>query len=544
MRHSGTFTIMLHAHLPYVRHPEHPEFLEEDWLFEAITETYVPLLLMMERLLNERVPFRLAMSITPPLAEMLADGLLKRRYVAHLEKLIELADAQAVARRNSAYAEAAAWQARRLHEVHDYYVSRRRGDLLGAFAAVEATGSLSILTCAATHGFLPLMATDEARWAQIAVGVNSHRRHFGRAPRGIWIPECAYAPGLEHVLNRAGLQYFFVESHGLTGARPAPPLGTARPIRTPSGVYAFGRDPSTSKQVWSSQEGYPGDSLYREFYRDLGYDLPYDEVRPYLHSDGVRRNVGLKFHRITGKVDLGSKQPYVPSWARKRAAEHAGHFLVERVREVRHLAQRTGVAPHITAPFDAELFGHWWYEGPEFIEYFLRKVAFDQTDIRMVTPEEHLAEHPNAHVAQPALSSWGDKGYFEVWLNGGNDWIYPHLHNAEERIVTFANRYPVPPDAVTARVLAQCARELLLAQSSDWAFIMTMDTSVPYAIRRTREHLHRFHELADSIDAGRIDAARLAELEWMDSLFPTIDYRHYHPSQVTHRGAGSAVLSA
>jgi 1,4-alpha-glucan branching enzyme len=541
MRTVGTFSIVLHAHLPYVHHPEYPEFLEEDWLFEAITETYVPLLLMMERLQRDRVRFRLTMSLTPPLCEMLANPLLQSRYLAHLDKLLELAQRQEVERRKTPFASAARHAARKLSAVRATVV-QRKGDLLGAFAELERQGGLAIITCAATHGLLPLMATDEARWAQVALGVDTHKRHFGRAPRGMWLPECAFVPGLDAVVAEAGIEYFFLESHGLLGSRPPAPFGTASPVRTPSGVAAFGRDPNSSRQVWSSIEGYPGDGLYREFYRDLGYDLPYEDVRPYLHGDGVRRNVGLKFHRITGRVDLGRKEPYVPEWAERRASEHAAQFAAEKQREAHRAAAALGIRPHFVAPFDAELFGHWWYEGPTFLEMFFRHMAADVPDVALVTCEEQLALDPHLPAAQPAMSSWGDKGYFEVWLNSKNDWIYPHLHLAEERMVELATRWPEPPTPLYARALAQCARELVLAQSSDWAFIMSMGTAVPYAHKRTREHITRFTELYEALLAGSVSEPRLRELEFLDNAFAHVDYRCYHPSQVRHPGAGSAVV--
>ncbi|MCK6509011.1 DUF1957 domain-containing protein [Myxococcota bacterium] len=540
MKPVGYLSILLHAHLPFVRHPEYPDFLEEDWLYEAITETYIPLLQMMERLQRDRVPFALTMSLTPPLCEMLHDTLLQDRYIARLERLLALAERQAHTHKGTRFHEASDHAYHDLKTVHEDYTQRWKRDLLGAFARLQDEGGLSIVTCPATHGYLPLMATDEARHAQIEIGVRNYTRHFGRAPRGIWLSECAYAPGMELLLKDAELQYFFMESHGLLHATPSPRYGTARPICTPAGVMAFGRDQECSHQVWSAEEGYPGDPLYREFYRDLGYDLPQEELGDCRHPDGIRRNLGIKYHRITGKVDLSKKEPYVPTWARERAALHAGDFLRNRIKQCRYLHALHGITPHLTAPYDAELFGHWWFEGPLFLEFLFRKAAFDQDEIQLITPEDYLRLPQSHQVVRPALSSWGANGYYGVWLNHTNEWIYPHLHHAEEQMAQITRRFS-SPTTLQKRALNQMARELVLAQSSDWAFIMTMQTTVPYAEKRTREHITRFQTLADQLVRNQIDLPTLQEIESKDNLFPEIDASLYHPKEVRHPGAGAAV---
>jgi 1,4-alpha-glucan branching enzyme len=522
----GYLSVVLHAHLPFVHHPEYPDFLEEDWLFEAITECYLPLLRMMTRLWRDNVQFRLTMSITPPLCEMLSNPLLQERYAAKVESLRKLAHQQVVASQGTAFEAVSLMYADDLDGCAIAFNQAWGRDLLGAFKLFQDRGCLEIITCGATHGLLPLMATDTARRAQIEVAVTNYRKHFGRAPRGIWLPECAYTPALEPLLKAAGLRFFFLEKHGLTQARPAARLGTARPVYTPLGLAAFGRDARTSHQVWSAADGYPGDPAYREFYRDLGYDLPYEEVKPYLHDDGVRRNVGIKFHRITGRVDLGQKKPYVPAWARERAEAHAADFLRRSEIYAAEVQRSTGLTPHITTPYDAELFGHWWFEGPYFLEMFLRAAAAPDSTIALTTPAEYLQASPRLQVVSPAMSSWGDGGYFKVWLNAKNDWIYKHLHEAEARMIALARRFP-NASGLLKRALTQAARELLLAQSSDWAFIITMDTSVPYAEKRTRDHVHRFTALYDQILAGEIDLPSLTDWEAQDCIFPELDYRTY-----------------
>jgi 1,4-alpha-glucan branching enzyme len=300
------------------------------------------------------------------------------------------------------------------------------------------------------------------------------------------------------------------------------------PIYTPTGPAAFGRDPESSMQVWSSEHGYPGDPDYREFYRDVGWDLDWEYVRPYIQPNGQRKNVGIKYYRITGKSQ--HKEPYDPWRARERAASHAGNFLFNRERQIEHLAAHMGgVRPMVISPYDAELYGHWWYEGPQFLDFLIRKVAFDTRVLRLATPGDYLRENPEQQVATPPTSSWGAGGYAGVWLDGSNDWIYRHLHKSAERMIALARDFP-EPDALTRRALNQAARELLLAQSSDWAFIMKTGTMVDYAIRRTKEHVLRVLRLDEQIRARRVDETWLAQVESRDNIFPEIDYRVYRPA--------------
>ncbi|MDM7915709.1 MAG: glycoside hydrolase family 57 protein [Candidatus Eisenbacteria bacterium] len=525
----GYLSLVLHAHLPYVRHPEFEHFLEESWLYEAITETYVPLIRMMERLTNEGVHFRYALSISPPLAGMLSDPLLQGRFLRHIEELVELSEKEIERTRWLPEFQPLAQEYNRIfRETREIFADRYGSNLLTAFRRFQDAGVLEIITVGATHGFFPLMLGNRNWWrGQVLLAKQDYERCFGRPPRGIWLPECGYEPGVEEVLKEAGIRYFFLDTHGILHATPRPKFGVFAPVVTKSGVAAFGRDLESSKSVWSSKEGYPGDSLYREFYRDIGWDLDYEYVKPYLHGDGKRRNLGIKYFRITGPGD--HKEPYNFAWAKERAAEHAGNFMFNRERQSEYLFQLLGRPPIIVSPYDAELFGHWWYEGPLWIEYLFRKIAFDQKVIATITPSEYLDRFPIQQIATPSGSSWGYKGYAEVWLNGSNDWIYPHLHAAAERMVELANRYRDRSslDPLYARALSQAARELLLAQSSDWAFIMKTGTMVSYAVQRTKEHIANFNKIYNDIHSGRIDEWWLSAVEQKNNIFPDLDYTVY-----------------
>jgi 1,4-alpha-glucan branching enzyme len=525
---SGYLALVLHAHLPFVRHPEAPHYLEEEWFFEAVTETYIPLLLAFERLCADDIDFRLTLSLSPTLLAMLTDDLLKLRYARKLDQLLELADRECERtwHHDRAFHDLAKMYRHRFDEVRHLW-RRYDGDLVRAFRNLQDAGKLEIITCTATHAFLPLLDRNWAAFrAQIHTAATTYERLFGRRTQGMWLAECGYVPGVDELLREEGIRYFFVDTHGLLFAEPQPLHGVHAPVYCPTGVAAFGRDFESSKQVWSAKEGYPGDRIYRDFYRDIGFDLPLDYIAPYIQPDGLRVFTGFKYFAIT-HAQLHDKRPYDPHAAFERAAEHAGNFMFNREKQVEHLHAQLGRKPIVVAPYDAELFGHWWYEGPLFLELLFRKLQYDQDTVAPITPSGYLAEYPTNQVATPCASSWGYRGYSEFWCDGANAWIYRHLHKLGERMVELAHRF-AQPSSLQRRALNQAARELMLAQSSDWAFIMKTGTTVPYAHKRTVDHVVRFNRIYDGlVGSGAVDAAFLAEAERRDNLFPDVDYRVY-----------------
>ncbi len=518
----GYLALILHAHLPFVRHPEYEEFLEERWFFEALTETYIPLLEIFERLDNDRVDFSLTLNLSPTLCSMMDDQLLKERYVRYLDKMIELCEKEIERTRFSpSFHKLALMYYYRFRRTKDKFCYHYNQNLLREFKKYQDKGFLEIITCAGTHGFLPLLISKEAIKAQIQVGVSSYIKYFSSHPKGMWLPECGYFEGLDKFLKDVGLKYFILETHGVLFSRPRPKFGVYSSYYTKRRIAVFGRDPESSKSVWSSIEGYPGDYNYREYYRDIGFDLDYDYIKPYISPSGARIFTGIKYYKITGPTPY--KQPYLPEEAKKKAAEHAGNFMFNREKQAEYLFGVLRRKPIIVAPYDAELFGHWWFEGIDWLEFLIRKIRYDQENIKLITPSRYLKLYPKNQVINPAPSSWGWKGYYEVWLNGSNDWIYPHLHRAQEAMVKLANRYK-NSDGLKRRILNQMAREVLLAQSSDWAFMMKTNTFSEYARKRIVVHLERFHLLKNYLEKNFYNFEVLEDIERKDNLFPDIEF--------------------
>ena len=544
------FVLTLHSHLPYVlNHGRWPH--GSDWLCEAALDSYIPLIEELRGLEAERIPAPVTIGVTPVLANQLASP----TFVAEMEAFF----AQRLLACDEALASLAAtgeghllplvefWHARlirlrqRFHDIG--------GDIVATLRALEGAGRLEIIASAATHGFLPLLARDESIRLQLAVGRAEHRRLFGRVPEGVWLPECAYRPrgpwqpwraapragirrGIEEHLIDAGFRYFFVDSHLASAGRPLGIYGDPggdptvhRPgeradgvvYRSPYTAYqvaharaaddiaALVRDPRSSMQVWSRFQGYPGDACYLEFHK-------------------IRWPGGLKLWRVTGgDVDLGAKEPYDRAAALDRAHGHADHFAGLLAEIAAGERQRRDEV--IVAPFDTELFGHWWFEGPDWLAAVYRALARDERGIRPVTASRHLADHPAKQPIRLPSGSWGANGDFSMWLGDATLWTWERLWPLEE---TFWDAAPAALAKPAARpVLAQAARELLLAQASDWQFIISTGAAADYAERRFKEHCDDAHALLAALAPGAEDRlshaqARAEELARRDDLFPDV----------------------
>lgn len=522
----GYISLVLHAHLPFIHHPESPDYLEEQWLFEAISETYIPLLKTFQKLVTEKINFKITMSLTPPLLNMLDNELLKQRYIDYLNKHIELSKNEVEKNSNNGD----------LLKLSTYYLERYTNDLcffkddlncdlISNFKYFQDIGVLEIITCGATHGYFPVLyATPQTVRAQIGIAVNCYKKYFNKTPKGIWLPECGYVPEVDKYLKEFGIEYIITESHGILYGDPTPIYGTFAPIVSPNGVVAFGRDIESSRQVWSSINGYPGDFNYREFYRDIGYEADYDYIKPYIASNGVRVHTGIKYYRITGKTE--QKELYNLQWAKDSIFRQASDFKACRETQIEKLSKVMSNPPIILCPYDAELYGHWWYEGPDWIYELFKKIDLEPCNFKLTTPSEYLDNFPELQISTPCRSSWGANGYSEVWLNGLNDYAHTHLYNIGQKMIELVHQFPKSSTAtdLQKRAISQCGRELLLLQSSDWLFIITNGTMVEYAHKRIHEHTGRFLKLYEQIVNNNIDLEFLQSVETIDSIFPELDY--------------------
>ncbi len=511
---SGDLALVLHAHLPYVRSAQAGS-LEEDWYFQALQECYLPLLAVLEAAAGDRRSQpRLTLGLSPTLLSLLADRELNARFLPWLVQRQLLLE-----RAPSTHRQAARHLAEQLAAVESQWLAHE-GQVVRRFQQLQQRGVLDLITCGATHGYLPLLRqVPEAVQAQLVNAVREHQRQLGERPLGIWLPECAYYEGLDQQLVAAGLRYSVLDGHGLLHALPRPRYGVFAPVCSPAGVAFFGRDGNATLPVWSAREGYPGDGVYREFHRDLGWDLPEQQLQE--AGIGSRRPLGLKLHRVTAQgCPLEHKQPYDPAAAAERVEQHASAYLQGRAAELGRLAGSMEPTPLLVAPFDAELFGHWWFEGPQFLAAVFRRCS--QAGVRLVTLREALKQRPSLQVCRPSPSSWGQGGYHDYWLNDSNAWVVPEWQRASRAMVRRVNRGVA--NKQQRELLTQAGRELLLAQSSDWSFILRAGTTTELARERIQRHLDRFWRLLDAIDHNRqLPDDWLQAVRREDRLFPNLN---------------------
>ncbi|MGI9255318.1 MAG: glycoside hydrolase family 57 protein [Salinispira sp.] len=515
----------MHAHLPFIRHPEYENFLEETWLFEAISESYIPLIRMLDKLDDDGIPAGLTISISSSLATMLNDELLQKHYVRYLENRIELGKREVKRTiRNRKYSRVAKMYLRMFRKNLELYSEVYKRNILAEFRRHQKKGNIEIITTPGTSPFLPFYEHYPGNiHAHLEATRESYNRNFGEDLQGIWLSGGGYYPGLEEILKKSHLKFFYLDNSAVLRAKDYSGSGTSIPFETPNGVVFFVQDYELVNLVWSDTHGYPGNPDYRNFDRDIGHELDFEYICPYINSENFRINTGYKYYAIgtdTADIPATAQRIYIPAHASKMAVGHAGHF--EELLHQRMANTNTPTEPIFTLLFSAELFGHWWFEGIQWLEAVIRNFSRENSEITLVTPSAYLAENPVKTTVSPAFSSWGT-GYPEVLLNHQNDWIYRHVHAGIERMVELAERFQ-NTQGFNRRALNQAAREILLAQTLDWAFIMRSGISEEYARARICEHIGNFYQIHDALSNGNVQTTWLLQVEEKNNIFPYIDY--------------------
>ena len=531
-----------------------------DWLSEATVECYIPLINIFRQLAEKGIPPKVTFSITPVTCEQLSDPLFPGELKNYLQKKIELskeAEKEWRKRGEGGIAELAKMWENFYSSALEKFEEELGEDLVGELRALQDSGQIEVMTSAATHGYLPLLLLDESVQTQVRLGVSAYQKHFHRQPRGIWLPECAYRPryewkaplidysylrkGVDEFLSEEGLQYFIIDTHLLRGGkvtgvylerfealktlwerlekverpediqkqpyRPYLVNSSGEPKRP---VAVFVRDPQTGLQVWSGEVGYPGDGYYLDFHKK--------------HFPS-----GLRFWRVTNpKADLGAKEIYIPEKADERVEEHSRHFLTLLKKVLSEYKAETGREGIIVAPYDTELFGHWWFEGPRFLKRVIERIAEDE-DIEMITCGDYLEQNPADTIVSLPEGSWGEGGFHWIWLNEWTEWTWRYIYQAELEMREMVRR-GWGKDERANRILSQMARELLLLQSSDWQFLISTWSARDYAEMRVAEHYNSFLRLSqmlkEILNGGEPEPSAwqyLAYCEERDRLFPYID---------------------
>lgn len=537
----GSFVLALHGHLPWVlHHGRRPHGVH--WLYEAALETWLPLLGVVDELAAHGVRAGFSLGLTPVLLEQLANPAFQQGFEGYLDGLLEQSRLDGQEPRFALLA--ARWEGWLL-EQRDRFRGVGR-DLVSAFAAHARAGNLELLSSFAAHGYAPLLLHDASVRGQLRTGLHTSERLLGFRPRGIWLPECAFRPGgpwmpprlhkdlrnrlgVDRILEDEGVTHFFVDAVHYRGLRSEgvveggafhkvgwdraeqePRRGWRSPLEPhwintaggPSRVAAFARHPAVSEQVWSADVGYPGDPRYLEFHKR-------------------RTDDGLRYWRVTRRsADLAEKELYRPEEVSAAVYEHAQHFAGTVKRALVEHQRATGREGCLTATFDAELFGHWWHEGPRFVRDVLLALHHDP-DVVVEPAGARLERVPPDKVAWMPEGSWGAGGGHEVWFNEALGWTWDAEYRAEDRFLGLLWDLRQSKDQGRGRALVmKAARELLLLQASDWPFVISTRGAVDYGYQRFCGHLTRFDRLVsmayDVLHGRGVTALQLHEEQEAD----------------------------
>ncbi|UCD02446.1 MAG: DUF1957 domain-containing protein [Promethearchaeota archaeon] len=523
----GYFGLVLHGHIPWCK-KSGTWPAGEEWLMEAMNETYIPMLNILRELKDKGIKSAITINITPILAEQLADSYMKQRFTEYMENLISRAknDIKRFEGHNERK-KIAEFHLKNFKFVLDAFYHNYYRDILGSFKWLQDEGIIELITCAATHGFLPLLESDSGIFSQIQIAVDTYKKYFQREPKGIWLPECAYRPqeykngklrqSIDYWLNNSGIEYFFVDSHGILNAELLEQknnigLNTNFGYTLESGLSVFGRNKKTSRQIWDAKIGYPGNEYYREFHKK-------------------DNESGLHYWRITSK-ELGKdeKQLYDIAKAEEIVDSHANHFVTLVSEELRLFSKNFKTKGIIVSPYDFELYGHWWMEGILWSKKVF-ELIHNHKNIEMTTISDYISKFKdNFSVIKMGESSWGEGGHFQVWKNPEHGWIWPYINASVKEFENVLKDIPNPNDWEN-KIFKQIARELIIMEGSDWPFLLYTKQAKEYANQRFHHHHQRFNKLIwavkDSNEKNRISIRELEEIESIDSCFKDININYF-----------------
>ncbi len=509
---------VFNAHLPFVRFPQYEDFLEERWFFEAMLESYLPMVDMLDGLKKDNIPYHCSWVVSPTLVSMADDELLKKRFLKYVQRQLSLVEKEKkrCGDQEEYYPIVCFYEERFQKSLQTF--NRFDGSLLQAWSSLAQGGEgLELIPTAATGVFLPLYRScPQVVRTQISCGLANFRDKLaGYNPKGFWLPFCGYFPDLEYYLQEEGLQYTFLSTSALSGEQGMADPNSYKIFQNKEGFEFFPVSRLLLERVLDQQMGYSTHPVYRDFYRDIAFELPLEDIGDYALHHGERVPTGLKYLASTGKTQ--QKDIYRPQRAHEQAREHAQDFVENLVNVAKELSVTNNVTPVMTCALDVEFFGHWWFEGVTFWDQAFRSLH-NFKNMTACVPSSSLGIIKTRTEIAPSFASWGEDNYAQVWLSDKNDWLVRHFYVLVERMTELAQRFDERA-GLRKRILDQAAREVLLALSSDWPMLLHNGSNEKFALDQIRRHFANFYKICDGLSSNEVYVDWFIGLEKQDNIF-------------------------
>ncbi len=503
--------------------PPECDKLKLNSFFEAISDSYIPLLQMFERLVQDQVSFKIGLVLPPVLCSMLDDEKIQKLYIDFLDKRIALGKKEMTRCKDNPQAlSIATATTEKNKEIKKSFVDDYKKNLLAQFVQFQKQGLVEILGTCATDIFMPYYADlPESLSAQIEMGLQSYKKCFGELPEGFYLPEFGYTPGIETIIRSYGYSYTILHSRSILLAGNPPENGIFYPVRTDNSLVAYTADPYIDEYIYS-EEGWSSNEVYRNENRDIGFELDLKKLTPVMEEKTARCSTGYKYWKKD--FNDASEVSYDYEKASDQARNHALDFIQRKIELLSKAELYVKNADFVVSVccIDENKIRRQWSEYLLWLEAVIRNAAAN--DLTLASCGEILPKASSLERIEPYYSAGTGDGYGENLLSSKNCWMMRYVRKATERMVDLAERFPSDTGLKT-RLLNIGALELLLAQSSTLAKMIDEEEDAEYAERRFRLAINAFTVVFDALGSNTVSTEWLTRLELMDNLFPWINYK-------------------
>lgn len=515
-----TLLFIFHAHVPYLRHSNEAYPLESSKFFEMLSYGLLPFLRMCGRLQHDRIPFKCALVISPLLCEMLKSPFCQERYTTYLNAHIDFAQQELNRSEDTAQKALIQLHLDALLRNRDDFIVRDNKNILKKIKELAAQGCIELLATSATPCFFPFYQDmPDALAAQIELGLSSFRSDFSSIPAGFWLPAMGYNTGLDQLIKQYGIDYTVLESQSFLFADRPPVHGVFSSASSECGLSILGKDRTACAEITHPETGAFVNPCYLNIDKDIGFDLDGAELSCLFDVKKGRRTTGFCYYRRDGgRYDCDA--------AARQAEQDAERFLLNRnavLSEAADLLEADPLCSVVTLPL--HFLGKTWFEGMHWLESVWRKLA-DIRDMDCELPADYLKKVRRVQSIHPFYASNLPSGYADELINSSNDWLFPRIQKATERMIDLAKRFP-DDQGLKERTLNMAAKEVLLAQSIDWPLMTNSHISAEYAIGRCQDHIDTFTGVYESLGSGSIGTDRLIKREKEYPLFQEMNYRFF-----------------